>query len=574
MQNLATTRLNMGMSRVGEIALVTGGYSFISIFDTVHAYIIDSEMWTEVQQYTTPAVRVLPHMIPSESSVWFTGGYDGRQALPDQWRLDLNTMTWELVALVGSAGARMAGVSVTIDNLIYAFFGSGSTGLRTDAYVYDVDSGFWTPLNITGPDMPTPRYLLQGAAAPGHGIANNPPEIYAYGGMTISASIQSFGVEARFLDDMHAFDTASKTWRPLPACDSSQGAACPGARAMARLLSMKVCGVPVLVFYGGVGTSNTTAGTKPFQLGDTGLQSPLGDAWLFDVRAERWWQVEPTDAAFTPGPRVGHVSVALSDTTLLIDGGSPFPSSPGDLGGVTLAVLASTFLGQLTWEDACPGDAAARAAATVAGTAPPPPLTGAPSDVATRPPTVHWIELGASQAAGRTEHAGVVINNTLLVAGGKLPTASVALAPSFLKLACPAGYYGMFGTGGASCKLCPIGTYSEHAGQLACSSCPDRLQTTKPGATGAVNCTRCVPNHCHGYGTCIINPITYGVTCACKTGYGGPRCDQNIALRAALGVLGTLMVVTGAVLMRHRLRRRLAKITTYAELTEQLLDEK
>jgi N-acetylneuraminic acid mutarotase len=238
-----------------------------AIIDELWAFQLDCASWERLDSTGGPGVRAR-HSVALDSQRGRMLLFGGRQRnaadtgwdnFADAWALDLAAGTWEALGSSGTQPSPRSSATAVYDpgkDRLLVFGGNTSTSGLTltgvgDLYALDLATLAWSRIDAAG--APSPR-LFHAATVVGG-------EMIVYGGTP------SF--DGPFLDDAHAFDLASDTWRLVAASG-------PGERFGAALLP---AGDSALVVGG---HDNTNLGNR-------------NDVWALDVSSGTWQQLRPGD---------------------------------------------------------------------------------------------------------------------------------------------------------------------------------------------------------------------------------------------------------------------------------------
>eukprot|EP00911_Craspedida_sp_UC1_P000623 UC1_evm2s479 len=216
-------------------------------------------------------------------------------------------------------------------------------------------------------------------------------------------------------------------------------------------------------------------------------------------------------------------------------------------------------------------------------------------DYLSQPMTFSHYQYGRNgETIHRTAHhrywqACTVADGHLFVSGGRSGASYLASVFSF-RVGCPPGWF--YNVTSDACVMCPVGTYSDDAGNRVCKACPPGLTTDDIMRSFPSDCNVCREDACSGHGTCIVqggsskNTTTTNASgysnlkraveeryflCECDFGFSGSTCSDstNVAI-LSFSMVFLLCIFGGVTLFLWGRRRRLKHNLALSEL---LLDE-
>ncbi|XP_065181135.1 uncharacterized protein LOC135811817 [Sycon ciliatum] len=186
--------------------------------------------------------------------------------------------------------------------------------------------------------------------------------------------------------------------------------------------------------------------------------------------------------------------------------------------------------------------------------------------------TGDWLQLPVSNSPGSVFlHTSFVIEDHLHIMGGSIQTKEIGSLQGAglfnVQPACPTGSYtGNFSSD--SCHLCDEFSYTDESGARECVQCAGQSMTGVRGATAIGNCSRCVPDVCHGNGECTVTAVTGVASCSCEFGFvPSDNCLLPIYyLLICFAILLQVLLVLSIVVYRKYTRHRRAERTKARQL--------
>lgn len=277
--------------------------------DDLFFYDLNTRSWTHIvpKGNQVPPSRWLHSAVANDNKMIIFGGVSRtQQVLGDVWIFDPESSEWTKANPEGAVLPRQGHTAVVSGTQMIVFGGISYGYLPfNDVAVYDIGANSWTIEKPEG-TVPPPRWLH--TAVVYNNKEDGTSKMYIFGGVTR---------EYIPLNDMYAYDIASKTWEKPKAVNYP-----PFPR---MLQSMAITGQNILVAGG-------SANNMPFE-----------DLWSYDMKTETWQELLPTGAF--PFAREGATMVVLDIEEQEIPE-SPVPVKPTaapDTDGAKIPRVFSTF---------------------------------------------------------------------------------------------------------------------------------------------------------------------------------------------------------------------------------------
>jgi hypothetical protein len=262
---------------IGRRVIIFGGVGERGFLNDLWAFDIDTNSWTQLEPIGTPPAPRLGHNavydpVGHQMVVW--AGQQGSRFFDDTWTLDLTTLEWRNVSPAIRPRARYGSASVfdPVERALVQFAGFTSESRRfQDTQAFDLDTNTWQDLTPPG-EKPQIRCLHTAAFDPAS------RRLIIYGGQRNGP-----------LDDLWAFDLASRSWTQLT----------PAQRPAGRFFATSfVDRDGNFIAFGGF----TSAGN-------------VNETWAFNFETGQWSKIE---IASPPSPRNGMMGAYIEEENRFI----------------------------------------------------------------------------------------------------------------------------------------------------------------------------------------------------------------------------------------------------------------
>ncbi|KAI8807321.1 hypothetical protein BJ742DRAFT_710693 [Cladochytrium replicatum] len=223
----------------------------------------------------------------------FSGEHAPRQPIDNTIHIfDLNTGSWvdPIVPGAFTPSPRVGHASASIGKDIYYFGGRGGLDmapLEANVYIFNTETSSWSTV---APDTLTPQ------ARSYHAMTSAGNKLYVFGGCP----------EKGRMNDLHSFNSATRTWEDLYAPGAPPARGGPGLAAFGESLYV----------YGGFDGVNER-----------------GDVFKYDLKEKKWTDVTPEATEGSPIPRSVFGFVAVEELGgILALCGEKDPSPTGHIG--------------------------------------------------------------------------------------------------------------------------------------------------------------------------------------------------------------------------------------------------
>lgn len=267
-------RSSHAVAAVGKKAYVFGGEFTprVPVDNKLHLFDLDQRVWSSPKVVgDIPPPRVGVTMAAIGDIIYVFGGRDAdHKELNELFSFDTRTNEWFLLSSDETGPPHRSYHSMAADDRrIYVFGGCGNAGRLNDLWAYDTIDHEWI-------QFPSPGEKCRPRGGPG--LAVSAGKVWVV-----------YGFSGAELDDVHAFDLASKEWSVV---DTTGGGG--GEKPSPRSVFSSV-GIGKYVFiYGGE--------IDPSDLGHLGAGRFAGEVYGLDTETCGWIKVSDGGGE-NPGPR-------------------------------------------------------------------------------------------------------------------------------------------------------------------------------------------------------------------------------------------------------------------------------